>query len=173
MRATFSLILEKKTSTPGCTRLSCLSPHLPQVSFPSAVMVPARFLPRLLRPPLFHPLSLPPLSVFLSVYLSTFTVTALVSQEFNLPPSLSHPHSRSMLGLSNSPSFSVTSVEIHTTLCVRGMKGPLYSPPRHPALSCSSHAQPPTFPRSVKTIPKLEIITDLSVFNSSDVFRFY
>lgn len=85
-----------------------------------------------------------PLSVFLSVYLSTFTVTALVSQEFNLPPSLSHPHSRSMLALSGSPSFSVTSVEIHTALCVRGMKGPLYSPSRHPALSCSSHAQPPT-----------------------------
>lgn len=42
--------------------------HLPQVSFPSAVMVPS-FLPRLLRPPLFHPLSLPP-SVCLPLCLS-------------------------------------------------------------------------------------------------------
>lgn len=87
----------------------------------------------------------PSRSVFLSVYLSTFTVTALESQESQLPLPSPLPRSRSML-LSPSPSFTVTTVKIHIGLCIRGMEGPPYSPSRQPALSCSSHAQPPTRP---------------------------
>lgn len=97
----------------------------------------------MLLPSSFYPLCPPSLSV----YLSTFTVTALESQESKLPPSLSLPtitaDPRFSLPLHLFPSQRLRFI----SLCVSGgMEGPLYFPSRQPALSCSSHAQPPTLP---------------------------
>ena len=138
--------LFKKTSILGFIPICFLSAHLQRVSFPSPVSVAAPpLLPPSPSPTPFHPLHLPssppPPAIFLCVYLSTFTVTALESQESELAPS-PLPRRRSVLP-SPSPSFSVTTVEIHIALCIRGMEGPPYSPSRQPALSCSSHAQSP------------------------------
>lgn len=68
------------------SHLAFFHPNLQQVSFPSPVSVPTP------SHPLFHHHFPPPPHIFLSVYLSTFTVTALESQEsklapFPLPPS--------------------------------------------------------------------------------------
>lgn len=99
--------------------------------------------------PLSHLLILsflhPPPTIFHSVYLSTFTVTALESQESKLAPSLSFRRS-GFMPLCPFPAFSITLVEIHINLCIGGMEGPRYSPSRQQALSFSSHAQPFGYP---------------------------
>lgn len=129
-----------KTSTLGFPPIRFQSPHVQQVaSAPSRPLVPPRLL---------HPLRSPSLVVFLSVYLSTFTVTALESQESKLPPSLlslaltADPRFSLALHLSPSQRLRVTS------LCEwREWTVPPYSSSRQPALSCSSHAQCPPIPR--------------------------
>lgn len=85
---------------------------------PSSTASPITILP----PPLSSP------CVFLSVYLSTFTVTALESQESETAPPA--PRSRSTL-LSGSPSFSVTSVKIY----IASVEKVHFSPPRGVRLS--------------------------------------
>lgn len=139
-----------ETSILGFTLIFCLSPHLKQVSFPSPVSVstpssPFLFL-RMLLPSSFYPLCPPSLSV----YLSTFTVTALESQESKLPPSLSLPtitaDPRFSLPLHLFPSQRLRFI----SLCVSGVwRVPFISPQGSqlcPVLVTHSHPPCPTLP---------------------------
>lgn len=126
--------------------------HFQQVLFPSPV-TPS------------HPLFPPPPTIFHSVYLSTFTVTALESQESKLAPSLSFRRSRFM-PLCPFPAFSITLVEIHINLCIGGMEGPRYSPSRQQALSFSSHAQPLGYPALIYSHTRgrtLELMSNINL----------